>query len=156
MEHKSLDEIRHVAEILPSWLRARTLSKVERLERWAEALDREGERRLHTLFEIEYAPPNERGALRADNSPLSVAFNDPRLRADGLAGDTVGDAIAFFGISERELHNILCFCHHGDTMLAEVAAARVRLAAGHGLPYASPYALGPFVAVSVAIGMLAI
>jgi hypothetical protein len=129
MEHKTLDEIRDVADILPSWLRARPLSKRERLKRWVEALEREGRRRLNTLFEIECAPPAKRAALRADDSPLSVAFNDPRLRAEGLVGDTVGDAIAFFGISERELHDILCFCYHGERMAAEVAAVRVRVAA---------------------------
>jgi hypothetical protein len=133
MEHKTLDEIRDVADILPGWLRARPLSKRERLERWAEALEREGGRRFKTLFEIEYAPPAKRAALRADDSPLSVAFNDPRLRAEGLAGDTVGDATAFFGISEREVHDILCFCYHGETMSADVAAARVRLATRHWL-----------------------
>jgi hypothetical protein len=131
MEHKSLDEVRDVADILPDWLHARPLSKRERLERWAEALEREGGRRLKTLFEIEYAPPAKRAALRADNSPLSVAFNDPRLRAEGLAGDSVGDATAFFGIGERELHDILCFCYHGETMSADMAAARVRVAARH-------------------------
>lgn len=156
MEHKTLDEIRNVADILPSWLRPRPLSTCERLERWAEALEREGERRLHTLFEIEYARPAERAALRADDSPLSVAFNDQRLRAEGLAGDTVGAAIGFFGISERELHNILCFCHHGDTMLAEVAAARVRAAARYRSADAPPYLFGSFVAVSIAIGALTI
>ncbi len=156
MEHKTLDEIRNVADILPNWLRARPLSKYERLERWAEALEREGERRLHTLFEIEHARPAERAALCADDFPLSIAFSDPRLRAEGLAGDTVGDAIGFFGISERELHNILCFCHHGDTMLAEVAAARVRLAAGYRSPYAAPYSLSRFVAVAIAVGALTI
>jgi hypothetical protein len=131
MEHKTLDEIRDVADILPGWLRARPLSTRERLERWAEALEHEGGRRFKTLFEIEYAPPAKRAALRADDSPLSVAFNDPRLRAEGLAGDTVGDATAFFGISERELHDILCFCYHGETMSADMAAARVRIAARH-------------------------
>src|SRR6516162_9386795 len=129
MEHKTRDEIRDVADILPSYLRARPLSKLERLELWVEALEREGGRRLRTLFEIEYAPPTERAGLRADDSPLSVAFDDPRLRAEGLAGDTVGDATAFFGISELEVQNILCFCHHGETMSAETAAIRVRAAA---------------------------
>ena len=131
MELKPLDEIRGVVDILPSWLRTPVLSKGERLERWVEALEREGGRRLKTLFEIEHAPPAERAALRADDSPLSVAFGDQRLRAEGLAGDTVGDAIAFFGISEAELHYILCFCHHGETISADVAAFGVRdVAAG--------------------------
>jgi hypothetical protein len=132
MEHKTRDEIRDVADILPSCLQARPLSKCERLELWVEALEREAGRRLRTLFDIEYAPAAGRAGLRADDSPLSVAFNEPRLRAEGLAGDTIGDATAFFGISEMELHNILCFCHAGETMSAETAAARVRAAATCG------------------------
>ena len=81
MEHKTRDEIRDVADILPSYLQARPLSKLERLELWVEALEREGGRRLRTLFEIEHAASAKRAGLRADDSPLSVAFDDPRLRA---------------------------------------------------------------------------
>ena len=129
MEHKTRDEIREVANIVPSCLQPHPLSKRERLELWAKTLEREGGRRLRTLYQIEYAPPAERAGGRADDSPLSVAFNHPELRAAGLSGDTIGDATAFFGINESELHNILCFCHYGETMSAEVAAARVRAAA---------------------------
>lgn len=129
MELKRLDDIRGVAHILPNWLSPCPPSKSERLERWAEALEREGGRHLKTLYEVEYAPPAERAGLRADDSPLTVAFNDPGLRAEGLAGDTMGAAVAFFGISERELHDILCFCHHGATMTADAAAVRIRAAA---------------------------
>ncbi|MEA2778982.1 MAG: hypothetical protein QOK29_526, partial [Rhodospirillaceae bacterium] len=49
MEHKTRGEIRDVADILPSCLQARPLSKRERLELWVEALEREGGRRLRTL-----------------------------------------------------------------------------------------------------------
>jgi len=42
MQHKSRDQIRDVVEMLPSYLRAGPLSKRERLETWAEALEREG------------------------------------------------------------------------------------------------------------------
>lgn len=156
MEHKTLDEVRGVAAILPNWLRARPLSKCERLQCWAEALERAGGRRLKTLFEIEHVPSAYRSALRADGSPLSLAFDDPRLRAEGLAGDTVGDAIAFFGISEMELHAILCFCHHGETMSAEEAAMRVRRAAagaGHELRYAPTRFVGTIVAISLSIAL---
>ena len=153
MEHKTRDEIRDVADILPSYLQARPLSKLERLELWVEALEREGGRRLRTLFEIEYALPTDRAGLRADDSPLSVAFADPRLRADGLAGDTVGDAIAFFDVSELELHNVLCFCHYGETMSAETAAARVRAMAareaGHWPRHGLRHFFGPWSAVGV-------
>jgi hypothetical protein len=128
MQHKSRDQIRDVAEMLPSYPHPGSLSKRERLETWAEALEREGGRRLRLLYEIEYAPADMRAGLRTDDSPLSVAFGNPRLRAEGLAGDTIGDAAAFFGISENELHYIVCFCHSGVTMSADTAAARVRYA----------------------------
>jgi len=160
MEHKTLDEIRDVAAIRPSWLVGRPMTKGERLERWAEVLERAGDRRLKTLHEIEYVSRVERAALRANNSPLSVAFRDARLRAEGLAGDTVGDALAFFGISEMELHGILCFCHHGETMSAHAAAARVRAAAVRAAwtrpAYLSPMLIGGVAAAVIAIGALAI
>jgi hypothetical protein len=158
MEHKNRDQIRDVADILPSYLQARPLSKRERLELWVEALEREGGRRLRTLFEIEYAPAAKRAGMRADDSPLSVAFSDPRLRAEGLAGDTIGDAAAFFGIGERELHNIVCFCHSGETMSADTAAARVRIAAKreaeHNQLRASRVLAGGLAAALTTIGVL--
>lgn len=129
MRHKSRDEIRKTANVLPSWLNPCPMPRRERLERWADALDRERGRPLRTLFRIEYVLPTRRSALRADDSPLSIAYKNPFLRAEGLAGDTVGDAMAFFGISERELHNILCFCHYGGAIRASEAAAWVRVVA---------------------------
>ncbi len=160
MEHKTLDEIRNVATVQPSWLGSRPLTKCERLERWAEVLERQGGRRLKTLFEIEYLSRAERAALRANDSPLSVAFADPRLRAAGLAGDTIDDAVAFFAVSEMELHDILCFCHHGDTMSANAAAARVRAAAVRAAwnrpLYLSPMFIGGVAAAMIALGALAV
>ena len=126
MEHKTRNQIRDVADILPSYLQTHPLSKHERLELWAEALERKGVRRLRTLFEIEYLPAAERALTRADDSPLSIAFSEPRLRAEGLASDTIGDVAAFFGISERQLHDIVCFCHSGETVLAQTVAIRIR------------------------------
>ena len=154
MEHKTRDKIRDVADILPNWLSPRPLSKSERLERWADALEHEGRRHLKTLFEVEYAPPAERAALRADDSLLTVAFNDPRLRAEGLTGDTVGEAVAFFSISERQLHDIVCFCHHGPTIAANTAAAQIRAAAGRQQVDARPMLVGAFVAASIAAALL--
>ena len=142
MEPKTRNQILAVARILPDFLQPRSLSKQERLTLWAEALDREGSRRLRTLHEIEYAPPGVRGTLRASDSPLSVAFADPRLRAEGLDGDTVGDATGFFGISEAELHDILCFCYFGETMSAEAAAVRVRIAARQATVTSTPLGFG--------------
>ena len=126
MEHKTRNQIRDVADILPSCLQTHPLSKRERLELWAEALERQGIRRLRTLYEIEYLPAAQRVLLRADNSPLSIAFSEPRLRAEGLASDTIGDVAAFFGISQRQLYDVVCFCHSGETVLAQTVAMRIR------------------------------
>jgi hypothetical protein len=128
MEHKTRNQIGDVADILPSYLQTHPLSKRERLELWAEALENQGVRRLRTLFEIEYLPAAERALMRADDSPLSIAFSEPRLRAEGLAGDTIGDVAAFFGISERQLHDIVCSCLSGETVLAQTVATRIRAA----------------------------
>jgi hypothetical protein len=154
MEHTTLDKLRDVAVILPTWRNQRPLSKFERLQCWAGALDREGGRQLSTLFQIEYAPPAERSKLRADDSLLSVAYADPRLRAEGLAGDTVGDAMAFFGLTERELHDITCFCHYGPTIAADTVAAQIRAAAAHQRYETRPMVACAVIAASLAAGLL--
>jgi hypothetical protein len=85
MEHKNRDQIRDVADILPSYLQARPLSKRERLELWIEALEREGGRRLRTLFEIEYAPTAKRAGLRAVERRFqrsTATCRGPRRRHD--------------------------------------------------------------------------
>jgi hypothetical protein len=57
-----------------------------------------------------------RDALRATDSPISVSFADPIPRAAGLKDEACGEAKRFFEITEGELHDVLCFCHHGDGM----------------------------------------
>jgi hypothetical protein len=155
MEHKTLEQIRDVADVLPD-RPERRLSRRQRLERWAEILEREGGRRLATLREIEYAPPEDRDDMRADDSPLTVAFADPRLRAEGLAGDSVGDAAAFFGMSPMQLHGILCLCHHGATIAADAAARRVRAAIAQQQAYAQAAFVGAAAAASILIGALVV
>jgi len=130
------------------------MSKTERLKCWAAALDREGDRQLNTLFQLEYLPPSQRARLRADDSLLSVAFADPRLRAEGLAGDTIGDAVAFFGVGERELHDIVCFCHHGRMITARSAAAQIRNAASRQQQSLRPMLVGAVVTGSIVAVLL--
>ena len=154
MEHKTLERLREVAEILPNWRNPRPMSKYERLQLWANALEREGGRQLNTLFRIEYAPRSERGRMRADDSLLSVAFADPHLRAEGLAGDTVAHATAFFGLSERELHDITCFCHYGPTIAAETAASQIRATAARQRYETRPMLACAVIAASLAVGLL--
>ncbi|WP_457090939.1 hypothetical protein [Microvirga sp. P5_D2] len=124
MEHRPLSELGHVADLKPS--QNVVLSKRERLDRWAELLEREPDRVLRTLDEIEWKPQAVRRALRADNSALTVAFNDPVMRTAGLLSDRFGDAVDFFQISEHDAHIVLCSCHGGESMRAEEAARRVR------------------------------
>ena len=125
MEHKTLDQVGRVAEVRVD--RARTpLTRDQRLIRWAELLELQPERRLNTLLETEYQSWETREKIRVSNSPISVAFDDPTLRADGIKDDSYGEAKRFFGLSDQQLHAIVCYCHYGATMSAEAAALRVR------------------------------
>ena len=72
----------------------------------------------------------EQSALRQENSPLTVAFEDPVLRSAGLTNDTFGEVARFFGLSHWQLHEVVCNCHFGETVAAEVVAARVRRLSG--------------------------
>lgn len=125
MEHKRVDQLRSVADVA-SQLPKEMLTRRERLERWADLLDRDPLRRLHSLGEIEFQPVDRRHQLRADDSPLSVAFADPVLRSQGLASDRLGDATAFFGLSEGDAHRVLCSCLNGRVIDAGTTARRVR------------------------------
>ena len=121
MQYRSMAQIAGEAEVL----KAPRLSRRGRLERWAEELAHQPER-LRAIPEVEHGGRREREARRADGSPLTVAYEDPVLRAAGLCGDTIGDAAAFFGLSHAQLHHLVCYCHHGLTMDPQATAARVR------------------------------
>jgi hypothetical protein len=122
MEHRTSDQLRGLADVIFP----QELSKKERLERWALALEKRKGTRLSTLRETEYTPVNERSALRQENSPLTVAFEDPVLRSAGLTSDRFGDVAGFFGLSHWQLHEVVCSCHFGETVAAEAVAARLR------------------------------
>jgi hypothetical protein len=123
MEYKTVKQLEQVAEVHPQ---SPVMSRSERLERWAVLLEQQPNRRLNTFFETEYENPARRDALRPIGSPISVAFEDPRLRAAGLKGDTYGEAKGFFDVSDWELHMIVCYCHYGAIMSARTAASAVR------------------------------
>ncbi len=127
MEHRPLSELSSVADLkIPEEVKAPVLSKRDRLDRWIELLERDPDRELRTLDEIEWKPKAQRLALRAEGSALTVAFSDPLLRQAGLRGDTFGEAVDFFQISEHDAHIVLCSCHGGGSMRADEAARRVR------------------------------
>ncbi|MCX8568924.1 hypothetical protein [Aminobacter sp. MET-1] len=129
MKHQSIEQLQALAEIqtatpyLP-------MTRKERLERWADLLERQPERRLGTLSGTEYAPPEARLTMRAQGSPITVAFEDPAFRAAGLNDDSYGEARRFFDLSDRQLHNIVCYCHFGDAVRGGSAARQVRAAIG--------------------------
>jgi hypothetical protein len=121
MEYKTLSDVERAGEAAPV-----PVTRAERLERWAKLLEQRGSARLNTLWRTEHAVRSVRPAMRANNSPLSVAFEDPLLRVAGLADDSYGEAKRFFELSDYELHWIVCYCHFGETISAEVAAHQVR------------------------------
>jgi hypothetical protein len=125
MEHKPYAEMSRVADVRSGPSKP-AMTRRERMERWAEVLEREPTRELKSLEEIEWKSRAERRAIRADGSPLTVAFEDPVLRAEGLASDRLGDAFDFFELSVHDAHFALCSCVYGRTMQASVAAYRVR------------------------------
>ena len=129
MKHRTINETRQVASVLPLKT-LRTMHCSERLERWADFLERHPDA-LHPLHGTELGSPARRAALRGDHSPLALAFADPILRTHGLVGDSYGDAHRFFGITHATLHEIVCYCHYVTMSIPpDVACVRVRRAVG--------------------------
>jgi hypothetical protein len=127
MKHQSRDELQNVADITTEPQHS-LMDRRQRLERWLKLLKRDPNRSLVALAGTEYRALRERNLMRADGSPLSVAFEDTMLREEGLRNDTYGEAKRFFEVSDAQLHEIICYCHVGDTMMASRAAHCVRSA----------------------------
>jgi hypothetical protein len=101
------------------------MSRQERLERWASGLERHGGP-LNALMRIEHLRPADFRAYQGPNTPLTVAFEDPVLRSEGLASDRLGDVLDFFEITKRDAHRLLCDCHYRGAMTGTALAARIR------------------------------
>jgi hypothetical protein len=125
MKHHALEQLQIVAEVDQNYPR-QTMSRCERLQRWAELLEQNPGRRLSTLHQTEYQPAATRAAMRGDGSPISVAFADPVLRSAGLENDSYGEAKRFFELTDEQLHKVICYCHFGATVNAATAAYHVR------------------------------
>jgi hypothetical protein len=130
MRHQRKDELGAVAELVS--FNVTRMSRRERLERWANLLDRVPGK-LNALTRIEYLPAAERLEARADNSPLQVAFKDPVLREEGLNGDRLGEVMSFFELSDRQAHRLFCDCHYHGSMTGAGLAQRLRLIAKGGI-----------------------
>jgi hypothetical protein len=131
MKHQIPDEIISTSELIPLISKPAKLSAAERVELWADALERHGGP-LNALRRLEHLPPDELRAYRGGNTPLTVAFNDPSLRVAGLPGDSLGDAMDFFELSDRDAHRLLCDCHYSGTMTGAGLAKRLRYYAHRG------------------------
>ncbi|KQV70243.1 hypothetical protein [Rhizobium sp. Root1220] len=127
MKHQTLEQLQNIAEIEPACSQ-RIMLRGERLQRWAQDLERSPHRRLATLYQTEHQPACVTALMRSDNSPLTVAFEDPILRAAGLQNDTYGETKRFFELADEELHDIICYCHFGATVSASAAARHIRAA----------------------------
>jgi hypothetical protein len=125
MQHRTLDQLRPVADIVPAAEVSRRMLRRRRLERLAELLAANPEP-LQLFHGIEYVPLEDRPPLRQDGSPFAVALRDPLLRGQGLAGDTIGDAMKFFDLSWHETHYLVCYCHYGNGSVSAAVAGRVR------------------------------
>ncbi len=88
---------------------------------------------MASVSSVSDGKPEERRAIRADNSPLTVAYEDPVLRSEGLGRDQLGDAIDFFQLSDHEAHTAFCSCHLGS-FKASHAATRVKALIRRGAP----------------------
>ena len=105
--------------------RIRPTVRQRRLQRLAEILDQHDDT-VPLLSRMEYAPWNERPYLRADRSPLTIAFEDEGFRREGLSGDRLGDVIGFFELTDREAHHLLCYCHYASSVTSKMVAERAR------------------------------
>lgn len=139
MQHRTFEQLKRMASIHSiTWpqakLAVKPMAQRERLERWAFLLRQRPNRRLHSLPGTEFEPPERRAMMRHNNSPISVAFDDPTLRAAGLRDDTYGEARRFFGLTDTQLHNIVCFCRSGEFISATTAGYGVRAAIVTSMP----------------------
>ena len=125
MKHQTLDQLHAVAEVNTA---KPVMSRTQRLERWAELLEREPRRLLTALAGTEYRAPVDRDVMRGAGSPISVALADPILHDEGLKDDSYGEAKRFFELTDRQLHEIVCYCHVGAVMQSSRAALSVRAA----------------------------
>lgn len=119
------------ADLVPSLDGIVTMSRRERLLRWADLLEKHRES-LNALREIEYLSPEDRRDYRGFNTPLTIAYNDPVLREAGLSDDRLGAAMDFFEMTDEDAHRLLCDCHYMGSMTGSGLANRIRHFAEHG------------------------
>lgn len=129
MERRAIQELARKARVYgPEY--AEWAVRRRRLERLADLLESTDEP-VRLFSTMECYSRKERLALRLERSPLAHAYHDAQFRRDGLRGDSVGEGMAFFNLSMREAHSLLCDCGYGGlalfrTPLSRLVAQRAR------------------------------
>ncbi len=91
MKYQTRNELQTIGDVHAD-MKCPMMTSGERLVHWAELLEQTPDRPLGTIRETEFQPTSIRDALRSENSPITVAFHDDVLHADGLKDDTYGEA----------------------------------------------------------------
>jgi len=125
MKYMPLEDIKLEAKVSPVLRETPRTRRRRRLERLATLLERH-HGTVNLLSGIEYTTYSARLRLRADDSPLALAYSDPLLRQEGLDGDTLGDAVIFFDLAQGEAHHLFCDCHYPIPTRSEMVGARAR------------------------------
>ncbi len=102
------------------------MTKAQKLERWAQIIDK-SPIPLSTTHGLEYCASAD--LLQWRNSPMALAAADPVFQDAGLTGTTVGDVRKFFELSNEELHSFSCDCH-GSVSNAQMSQRLRNIAAG--------------------------
>ena len=101
------------------------LDKRQRLRRWTELLGRNPRQMLRLLPPTWCLKPGEQQTVKTAGSALEIAFRDPVLRLDGLAGPSLADAMAFFELSADDADRILAKSRHSEERSAHDTIVRI-------------------------------
>ena len=125
MKYNTLRDLAPVAKVVSADQEPTRARRKRRLERLADVIEQhDGAIRL--LSQIEYCSKRDRPFLRAPGSALEVAYSDPALRGEGLAGDRLGDAVEFFDLTWHQAHTLFCDCHYVGKVSSRAIAQHVR------------------------------
>ena len=70
--------------------------------------------------------PGEQETLITAGTALEIAYRDPVLRLDGLAGPSLADAMAFFELSAHDADRILAKSRHSGERSAYDTILRIQ------------------------------
>ena|SRR5688572_1292145 len=100
MQHKTLEDLQRVAAIYPDQTRP-AMTRSQRLERWAELLEREPGRRLGALHGTEYQPSDTRDTMRSILDWLDVFLAVSKMLAASERSDCSKSYAARSSLADR-------------------------------------------------------